>query len=215
MTHRPMFAALVAFTVLGGLSLAAAQERETQNQSARPPAKDAAHEHADLKHELALPKHGVAVLRPTEGNKVRGVIRLDERDGGLHIQGRVNGLTPGKHGFHIHEFGDLRDPKGESAGGHFEGEGHKHGAPGADEHHAGDLGNIEANEDGVAMVDIRAPWLKLHFVLGRSMVVHADADDLTSQPSGAAGPRVSVGVIGIAQAPQPKAKKAPAEKKTN
>jgi Cu-Zn family superoxide dismutase len=67
------------------------------------------------------------------------------------------------------------------------------------EHHAGDLGNIRANQDGVAKVDIQAPWLKLHYVIGRSIVVHQGEDDLESQPSGDAGARVAAGVVGIAE----------------
>ena len=63
--------------------------------------------------------------------------------------------------------------------------------------HAGDLGNITANQQGVAKVDVSTDDTKLHFVLGRAFVVHGGADDLQSQPSGSAGPRVAVGVIGI------------------
>lgn len=192
--------ALAVVAVMGWTGCVVAQEQAGQSQ--RPRGQDA---HHDLKEHLPLPTRGVAVLHPSEGSKVRGVILLDQHNDGLHIHGKVVGLTPGKHGFHIHEFGDLRDPKGESAGGHFDPHGHKHGGPGSEEHHAGDLGNIEANAEGVAEVNIKAPWLKLHFVIGRPMVVHGDPDDLTSQPSGAAGPRVALGVIGIAksdEAPQ-------------
>ncbi len=197
MNYSPRFAVLAAVAVIGWAGLALAQEQEKPAQRLR--GHDA---HHDLKDELPLPTRGVAVLHPSEGSKVRGVILLDQHSDGLHIHGKVIGLTPGKHGFHVHEFGDLRDPKGESAGGHFDPHGHKHGAPGDEEHHAGDLGNIEANEDGVAQVKIKAPWLKLHFTIGRALVVHGDADDLQSQPSGAAGPRVALGVIGIAKAEQ-------------
>ena len=87
----------------------------------------------------------------------------------------------------------------DAAGGHFNPGKTAHGGPQDKEHHAGDLGNIEANKDGVAQVDITAPWLKLHFVIGRSIIVHAGEDDLESQPSGDAGPRVAMGVIGIAE----------------
>ncbi len=152
-----------------------------------------------LRREVNLPRNGVCVLTPTKGSDVRGVIVLHQQDDGLHLTGKVSGLKPGLHGFHIHQFGDLRDPNGKSAGGHFNPRGTKHGGPNDQEHHAGDLGNIKANADGVANVDITAPWLKLHFVIGRSIVVHAGQDDLQSQPSGAAGPRAAVGVIGIAQ----------------
>ena len=146
-----------------------------------------------------IPTQAVAVLQPTKDSKVRGVILLTERNGKVRITGQVRNLSPGKHGFHIHEYGDLRSRDGSSAGDHYAPDGHKHGAPGDEEHHAGDLGNIEANQEGVAKVDIEADWLKLHFIVGRSIVVHAKADDLESQPSGDAGDRVALGVIGFAQ----------------
>jgi Cu-Zn family superoxide dismutase len=143
-----------------------------------------------------VPTFGVALLMPTKDSKVRGMLRLMQKEDGLHIVGRVNNLTPGEHGFHIHEFGDLRSSDGTSAGGHFNPEGHEHGAPGA-KSHAGDLGNITAGEDGVAKVDIVATDAKLHVILGRALVVHAGKDDLSSQPSGDAGGRVALGVIAV------------------
>ena len=146
-----------------------------------------------------VPRQAVVVLSPTEGNQVEGTLLLEQRGDMVHVTGEVKGLTPGEHGFHIHEFGDLRQPDGTSAGGHFNPEDVKHGGPDDSEHHAGDLGNITANEQGVAQVDKQAEGLKLHFVIGRSLVVHGGADDFRSQPSGDAGPRVALGVIGFAE----------------
>lgn len=154
------------------------------------------HKHDHAHSEAELPTFGVAMLTPTKGSKVRGMLRLMQKEDGLHIVGRINNLTPGEHGFHIHEFGDLRSSDGKSAGGHFNPEGHDHGAPGSHSH-AGDLGNITAGEDGVAKVDVVTTDTKLHFVLGRAFVVHAGKDDLKSQPSGDAGGRVALGVIAI------------------
>lgn len=160
--------------------------------------KDQAHAHKNM------PVHGIAIFRPTQGNMVRGRLVLLQTEEGLKLTGRVTGLTPGEHGFHIHEFGDQRDPKGLSAGGHYNPDGHQHGGPHSKERHAGDLGNITANAEGVAQVDMIAKGVHLHFVLGRSFVVHADKDDLTSQPAGDAGPRVAVAIIALAQAPEKK-----------
>ena len=87
---------------------------------------------------------------------------------------------------------------GTSAGGHYNPDGHDHGGLDSKDRHAGDLGNIDANAQGVAKVNIQATGLDIHHVLGRSVVVHADADDFKSQPSGNAGPRVALGVIGLA-----------------
>lgn len=147
-------------------------------------------------HAVELPKLGVVMLVPTKGNKVRGMLRLMQQGEDLKIVGKVRNLTPGEHGFHIHEFGDLRGTDGKAAGGHFNPYGHDHGGPGTMSH-VGDLGNIVADENGVATVEVVAKKTPLHFVLGRSFVVHAGKDDMQSQPSGAAGPRVATGVVGI------------------
>ena len=153
-------------------------------------------------HEAHLPKKGIAILTPTEGNNVRGTLTLMPTAHGVHITGKVTGLTPGEHGFHIHEFGDLSAPDGTSAGGHYNPEGHMHGGPDSKERHAGDLGNIKADKDGVAVVDVKTPAL-LHFIIGRAFVVHAKADDLKTQPTGDAGGRVALGLIGIANEKPP------------
>lgn len=160
-------------------------------------AQDAEHSHDEAAH-ADLPTEAVAVLASTSGSDVKGVIMLKQEDGYVHLTGKVINLEPGEHGFHIHQYGDLTKSDGTAAGGHYNPAGHEHGAPGTHSH-AGDLGNITADASGVAKIDTKAEGLKLHMVLGRSIVVHAKADDLKSQPSGAAGPRVGVGVIGIAQ----------------
>lgn len=178
---------LIACVGLIGLTAMALQsEGQTEQQNA-------AHE-----HEVEVPMLGVAVLVPTEGSSVRGVVTFQQEGERVHVRGRVTGLTPGEHGFHIHQFGDLRSSDGTSAGGHFDPEGHPHGGPNDPRRHAGDLGNITANQQGVATIDATFNSFHLHHALGRGLVVHAGADDLKSQPSGNAGGRVAVGVIGVA-----------------
>lgn len=163
----------------------------------------AADEH---KHSEPDIKEGVAVLAPTKGNTVGGTIVFKQDKGDVQVTGEVTGLTPGQHGFHIHMFGDLRSADGTSAGGHYNPHGHPHGKPDAKERHEGDLGNIEAGANGVAKVNVKAMGLEVHHILGRGVVVHASPDDF-SQPVGNAGPRVAVGVIGIAEVKAPAAKK--------
>ncbi|UUO09163.1 superoxide dismutase family protein [Blastopirellula sp. J2-11] len=160
-------------------------------------------EHAEHAAEMTAPKAAVAVLIPTEGNSVQGVIRLKMVGESLEITGQVSGLKPGEHGFHIHEFGDLTAADGTAAGGHYNPSGHEHGGPDAADHHAGDLGNITADDKGIATVNKVAKDLKLPMIMGRSFVVHAGVDDLKSQPSGDAGPRVAVGVIGYTKEAAP------------
>ncbi|MFP4673059.1 MAG: superoxide dismutase family protein [Opitutales bacterium] len=143
----------------------------------------------------------VAVVQPTEGNDARGRVLFEQVEDGVRVSGKIKNLEPGKHGFHVHEFGDLRKADGTSAGGHFNPLDKPHGGPEDDERHIGDLGNIEANENGVAEFSFVDP--KLDFrgpasILGRGLIVHAGPDDLESQPAGAAGPRVGMAVIGYA-----------------
>jgi len=158
--------------------------------------------HADHGDAAIQIHHAAVVLTAMQDSKVAGTLTFTVTNTGVVLAGEVSGLTPGKHGFHIHEFGDLRDPAGKSAGGHYNPEGHPHGGPDSDHRHVGDLGNITAGADGVAKVNIKIDGLNLHHVIGLSIVVHAKEDDLTSQPAGDAGDRIAVGVIGIAAAPK-------------
>ena len=144
----------------------------------------------------------VCVLHPTEGNNVSGIIKFEKTDDGIKITADVEGLTPGKHGFHIHEFGDCSRLDGKSAGGHFNPEGKNHGSPDAAERHVGDLGNLIADEEGKAHYERTDTFISfdgLHSIIGRAIIVHAGEDDLTSQPTGAAGSRLACGVIGLAK----------------
>ena len=151
------------------------------------------------KHEVKGLDRGVAVLTPTRGSEVGGTITLHEEDGVVHVAGEIRGLTPGLHGFHIHKYGDLRSADGKSAGGHYNPCGTPHAGPNEEVRHVGDLGNVEADQNGVAKVHKKIDGVHLHFLFGRSIVVHAGEDDQKSQPSGNAGPRVAIGVIGIAK----------------
>jgi Cu-Zn family superoxide dismutase len=122
-------------------------------------------------------------------------------DGGVRVVADLDGLSPGKHGFHIHTYGDCTSADGTSAGGHFAPHGRPHGAPTDTERHVGDLGNVVADADGHAHYDRVDPIIALHgenSIIGRGVILHAGEDDLTSQPTGAAGARVACGVIGIA-----------------
>jgi Cu-Zn family superoxide dismutase len=153
----------------------------------------------------APPQKAVAVMAPTSGSKVTGVVTFTARDGYVEISGDVRGLTPGLHGFHIHEFGDISALDGGSAGGHFNPTDMPHAGPDAPKRHVGDLGNIKADASGKATLQIHDKLIALHgpnSVIGRALVIHAQPDDLKSQPSGEAGERVACGVIGLAN-PKP------------
>jgi Cu-Zn family superoxide dismutase len=139
----------------------------------------------------------VATIAPTQGNSAAGEVRFYKVEGGVRVVAKLEGLTPGAHGFHLHEKGDCSAPDAMSAGGHYNPAGAPHGAPDADatHRHAGDLGNIEAGADGKATVNRVDPLLVYENLAGLAVLVHANPDDLTSQPAGNAGPRVGCGVI--------------------
>ncbi|KAA8544139.1 hypothetical protein F0562_022225 [Nyssa sinensis] len=153
---------------------------------------------------VAAAKKAVAVLK---GNSnVEGVVTLSQEDAGpTTVNVRITGLTPGRHGFHLHEFGDTTNGC-MSTGAHFNPNGMTHGAPEDKIRHAGDLGNIVANADGVAeatIVDNQIPLTGPNSVVGRALVVHELEDDLgkggheLSLTTGNAGGRLACGVVGL------------------
>ncbi len=142
----------------------------------------------------------VCVLYPTQGNKVTGTVWFTQVTGGVKVVADLKGLTKGKHGFHIHECGDCTAPDGTSAGGHFNPKSMNHGAPMDAMRHEGDMGNIEADESGNAHLEYVDKSISFDgdaSIIGRSVIVHKDEDDLKTQPTGNAGARVACGVIGI------------------
>ena len=144
-------------------------------------------------------ERAVAVLHPTEGNRAAGTVVFTQVGDKVRIVGTVEGLTPGKHGFHIHEWGDCSAPDGTSAGGHYNPDNHPHAGPDQMKRHMGDLGNLDANPMGKADYERDDGYVTLngpHSIIGRGVIVHAGEDDLASQPTGDAGSRVACGVIG-------------------
>ncbi|KAJ7543898.1 hypothetical protein O6H91_09G057600 [Diphasiastrum complanatum] len=120
------------------------------------------------------------------------------------VTGTVTGLRPGLHGFHVHAFGDTTNGC-MSTGPHFNPYNMEHGGPKDEIRHAGDLGNLRANSDGIAEVAIQDNQIPLsgsNSILGRAVVVHTDPDDLgkggheLSKSTGNAGGRIACGVIG-------------------
>jgi Cu-Zn family superoxide dismutase len=152
--------------------------------------------------EQAAPiERAVCVLEPVGDNDVNGVVHFVRDGNAVRVKGRVAGLKPGRHGFHVHRYGDLTDEQAaKSAGSHYAPEDNPHGRMTSGERHVGDLGNIVANAEGVATIDMRDDVIELNgpqAVVGRALIIHADPDEFV-QPTGHAGPRVAAGVIGIA-----------------
>ena len=145
----------------------------------------------------------VAVLTPTAGNAAHGSVTFTPVPGGLRVDFDVSGLGAGStHAIHVHEFGDLRSTDGTSLGGHYNPEQHDHGLPVVEHRHAGDLGNLVADASGHAVSSLTIDNASLtggeNPIVGRGVVVHANADD-GGQPTGNAGGRIAVGVIGVAK----------------
>lgn len=143
-------------------------------------------------------------LAPASGSLVSGTLTLMPMGDGVHITGEVGGLKPGDtRGFHIHEKGDCSAADASTAGGHFNPGAQAHGRSGHGAHHAGDTDNIVANAQGVARIDAHVTGVTLgggaaNDIAGRAVIVHAAADDYTTQPTGNAGARVACGIINVA-----------------
>lgn len=140
-----------------------------------------------------------ALLAPASGSSVQGTVNfIQTTDGQIRVEANLTGLTPGAHGFHIHEKGDCSAPDATSAGAHFNPTGKPHAGPHDHDRHVGDFGNLEADDSGKATYSQTFADLKVEgetSIIGKAVIVHAKADDLTSQPSGDAGDRVACGVI--------------------
>lgn len=140
----------------------------------------------------------VAYLEPVKGNKVKGKVVFIKVPDGVKIIADIEGLAPGKHGFHIHEFGDCGGEAASAAGAHFNPTRHEHAGPDNVNRHLGDLGNLIADEQGRAHYERIDQIIQLtgsETIVGRSIIVHEKEDDYTTQPAGASGAKVSCGVI--------------------
>jgi Cu-Zn family superoxide dismutase len=146
----------------------------------------------------------VAIIHPLQGSGVSGIVTFIQEGTGIRVVADLSGLTTGKHGFHIHEFGDGTAADGMSLGGHFNPDNTMHGGPDDKNRHVGDLGNIEADRSGRAKynrLDTRISFQGRDSIIGRSIVIKEKTDDYKTQPGGGAGLRIAYGVIGISSLP--------------
>ena len=141
-------------------------------------------------------------LQSKSGSKVEGNVVFTQENGEVKMTAVLSGLKPGKHAIHIHENADCSADDGKSAGGHWNPTDEEHGKWGSsDGYHRGDIGNLEADENGNATITRTTDeWCigcddeKMN-IIGHGIIVHEGADDFTSQPSGNAGARVACGEI--------------------
>ncbi|WP_339701595.1 superoxide dismutase family protein [uncultured Marixanthomonas sp.] len=154
------------------------------------------------KEEMMKEKTVTIQLESKSESNATGTVSFTEKDGVVKMESKLTGLEPGTHAIHIHEKGDCSAPDGKSAGGHWNPTFEQHGKWGdAEGYHKGDIGNFEADENGDGSIAMQTDeWCigcddSKKNILGKGIIVHQGADDFTSQPSGAAGARVSCGGI--------------------
>ena len=141
------------------------------------------------------------VPQPYPQSPVQGSLEFSQVRDVVSVNGTLTGLKPNaRHAFHVHEKGDCSKPDFSSAGSHFNPTSQPHGRASKPQHHAGDSDNLVANAEGTATVNAHFNGVVLgggasNDIIGKAIVVHADPDDYTSQPSGNAGSRIACGVI--------------------
>jgi Cu-Zn family superoxide dismutase len=140
-----------------------------------------------------------ATLQPTTGNAVIGTVTFTQKGDKVTVVAKIRGLSPGSHGFHIHEKGDCSSADGMSAGGHFNPTGKPHGDPNAADHHAGDMPMLVADASGNASLTADLSPMRVGAgttdIIGKAVIVHKDPDDYKTQPTGNSGARVACGVV--------------------
>jgi len=147
------------------------------------------------------PSRAKAELKNAQGQAVGKAAFRPARDG-VAMTLEVKGLTPGLHGIHIHEVGKCEAPDFKTAGSHFNPHGKHHGSLNPQGEHAGDLGNLTVGKKGSVKVKLLAKGVtlgegdaSLFHPGGTSLVIHANPDDLKTDPAGNAGTRIVCGVI--------------------
>jgi Cu-Zn family superoxide dismutase len=187
----------------------AANEGETGNQEEEDSANDdetGNQEDGSANEEgtdnAAAEEEVLVSMEDAEGNVV-ATATLTEGDSGVNILLDAENLPSGTKGFHIHENPECAAPDFESAGGHYNPTDANHGFDDPDGPHAGDLLNIEVQEDGTASEEVTADMVtldregdnSLYADGGTALMIHSGEDDYASQPSGDAGDRIACGVI--------------------
>lgn len=188
--NLPIFGIKASLLLLISISLALTSCERVQNQVGVPSTPSA--------------KQAIATIGPASDSSVAGMAVFTQNGDQITLTIEIQNASPGIHAVHIHEKGDCSSPDGKSAGGHWNPTGVAHGKWGEGEFHLGDIGNITVGEDGTGSIDLTTDLWEIGTgsdvdVVGRGIIVHAGADDFTSQPSGAAGARIGCGAIALAE----------------
>ncbi len=188
--NLPIFGIKTSLLLLIGISLALTSCERIQNEVGVPSTPSA--------------KQAIATIAPTSGNSVTGMAIFTQNGDQITFTVEIQNASPGIHAVHIHENGDCSAPDGKSAGGHWNPTDVAHGKWGVGEFHLGDIGNITVGEDGTGSLELTTDLWEIGTgsdidVVGKGIIVHAEADDFISQPSGNAGARIGCGVITLAE----------------
>lgn len=152
----------------------------------------------------SLPSEPIArldtLLKAKSGSELTGIAIFIQDSFGVSLQLNIENTPPGEHAVHLHEVGDCSADDASSAGGHWNPTIEDHGKWGEAPHHLGDIGNISVGEDGIGNLTLTTDRWTIGGggetdIYGKALIVHADPDDFTSQPTGAAGGRIGCAVI--------------------
>jgi Cu-Zn family superoxide dismutase len=174
------------------------QAGRTSTEAAQPDA--GRQSQGSAEQEPTAQRVALAEISATEGREATGTLQFTAEGDTVRVQGRITGLEPGAHGLHIHAKGDCSAPDASTAGDHYSPDDDPHGSPLdlPDAHHVGDLGNVFADDQGIADVAAEDTEMRLNgpeSIVGKAVIVHEGRDDLESQPTGDSGARVGCGVI--------------------
>lgn len=153
--------------------------------------------------EHTMGDHAMVTLKPaanqmgTANASIMGSIHIWTAANVTTFSVQISGLQPNStHGFHVHEKGDLSAPDLSSAGGHWDPKmTHQHGGPMDMNNHAGDLGNVVADANGMVNTTITRSDIQTKDLIGKSIILHEKTDDLKTNPSGNSGGRIAGGII--------------------
>lgn len=192
-----LFAAILVAAVIAAPKGSLAENQETGMEEK---VRSMAHEHQVTAQDHKGTK-AMAKIQGLDDNGIEGSVVFVETQNGVQVTARIFNAPPGKHGFHVHEFGSC-DDAGKAAGGHYNPLGVEHGYlpdKGMQHAHAGDMGNIEIAENGSGELTLHLPGLSVdgtHGIAGRGVILHEKPDDF-GQPTGNAGGRIACGTIAI------------------